>query len=92
MSLHRLNYLLMAEILPFNFGMDYQAWLEFYDKTTLRELCPTDPRSWSQETIDKVNRTAKDEKELADRLMALSDEEFYAEVERLKAVEEVKDK
>ena len=84
MSLARLNNLVMSDIVPFNFGMDYQEWLNFYDNYKMPDLCPTDPRTWSQEVIDKVNQSAKEENELVDRLMALSNDEFYIEIERLK--------
>ena len=86
MSLRRLNYLLMREIIPFNFGMDYDSWVEFYNgNPTMRELCPTDPATWSEETRQNLNNTAKEERELVDRLMKLSDDEFYSEADRLVA-------
>jgi hypothetical protein len=84
MSINRLNYLVMS-ILPFNFGMNYDDCLKFYDrfKDKFTDLCPTDPRTWTQERIDSVNKEAKEQNELADRLMALPNDEFYAEVDRL---------
>ena len=85
MSLNRLNSLLMSNILPFNFGMDYEAWVRFYDNAKgMPQLCPTDPRTWDEAKIARVNATAQEQKELHARLMALSNDEFYAEVERLR--------
>ena len=85
MSLMRLNALVMSKIVPFNFGMDYDSWLKFYDANheKMPGLCPDDPRTWTQEEINEVNQRAKEENELVDRMMALPKEEFYAELERL---------
>lgn len=92
MSLNRLNNLLMSDIIPFNFGMDYDACLQFYDANheTMSELCPTDPQTWSQGTVDLVNQRAKEQHELVDRLMLLPDDEFYAEVDRLRELNRTK--
>lgn len=86
MSLMRLNYLLMSDVLPFNFGMDYQSWLRLWNEhPDMRgSLVPTDPATWTPETIEAVNKNAKEETELCDRLMALDKDAFYAEVERLR--------
>ena len=86
MSLSRLNYLLMRDVLPFNFGMTYKDWERFWDEhPDMRgRLCPEeDPRTWPEDRKALVDRTGREEKELADRLMKLSDDEFYAEVDRL---------
>jgi hypothetical protein len=86
MSLSRLNYLLMTDILPFNFGMTHQDWIYFYDNhtTTLPGLCPKeDPRTWPQEKIDLVNTIAQQELLLYARLMALPKEEFREEVGKI---------
>ncbi len=83
MSLRRLNYIVMSNVLPFNFGMDYDAWVRLYANESLRGLVGSDPATWSAETIAEVNKRAKEETELCDRLMALPDDEFYAEVHRL---------
>jgi hypothetical protein len=86
----RLQTLMMSGIIPFNFGMNYEDCLKFYDKhhDKLPDLCPSDPRSWSQDLVDKVNQKAKDEDELVGRLMNLPKDEFNAEVERLSAQRE----
>ena len=81
MSLRRLNYLMMSGILPFNFGMDYEAWKLLYEK--MPELVGSDPKTWSQEQIDEVNKIGQEENELADRLMALPDDEFYKQCKAL---------
>lgn len=83
MSLMRLNYLLMRNILPFNFGMDYNAWVNLWNQNDLRELIGSDPTTWSPELIERVNKRAKEETELYNRLTALPNEEFYAECDRL---------
>jgi hypothetical protein len=85
MSINRLNAVVMSGVLPFNFGMTYDDCLEFYDrfKDKFSDLCPTDPRTWTQEQIDETNQSAKDQTELCDRLMALPNDEFYAELDRL---------
>ena len=85
MSLRKLNYIVMSGVLPFNFGMDYDDWVNFYSYPEYRDAVAnfTDPATWTPETINEVNRQAKEEKELADRLMALPDDEFHAEVDRL---------
>lgn len=85
MNLNRLNYVVMSGVLPFNFGMDYADCLAFYDKHKDRfpELCPTDPRGWTEEPKAATDKSAADEVALYNRLSAMPDEEFYAEVERL---------
>lgn len=83
MSLSRLNSLLMRGILTFNFGTDYEGWRKIYNDPKTRELCPSDPATWTPEQVEAVNKAAREEVELADRLMALSKEEFSAEVDRL---------
>ena len=89
MSINRLNHLLMAQVIPFNYGMNYQDCLKFYDAYhgTLGQLCPIDPRTWTQDTVDKVNKRAEEQTELVDRLMILPDDEFYAEVDKLRETE-----
>jgi hypothetical protein len=91
MSLRRLNYITMSGVLPFNFGMDYDAWVRLYATESLRGLVGSDPATWSPEQIAEVNKRAKEETELADRLMALPDDEFYAECKRLAAEQEQED-
>jgi len=91
MSLRRLNTIVMSNIVPFNFGMDYDDCLAFYDKHhdgDLKALCPSDPRTWEQEVKDQVNQRAKEQTELVNRLMKMPDDEFYAEVERLRPKED----
>jgi len=83
MSLRRLNYLSMSGVLPFNFGMDYDAWVRLWEQTSLRELVGSDPATWTPEQIAEVNKRAKEENELADRLLSLPDDQFYAECKRL---------
>jgi hypothetical protein len=87
MSLRRLNYLSMSGVLPFNFGMDYDAWVRLWNETSLRDLVGSDPATWTPEQIEEVNKRAKEETELADRLMALPDDEFYKECNRLAALQ-----
>lgn len=82
MSLSRLNYMVMSNVLPFNFGMDYDAWVKLYE--TCPELVGSDPATWTEEERNIINQRAKEENELCDRLMKLPKEEFYAEVKRLK--------
>jgi hypothetical protein len=88
MSLNRLNKLLMYDIIPFNYGMDYASCLKFYDEfhDTMSELCTTDPRSWSKDTVDMVNRRAKEQNELVNKLMAMPEDEFHDEVERIEKI------
>lgn len=83
MSIMRLNYLLMRNILPFNFGMDYDAWVNLWNQNNLRELIGSDPHCWTDELKEQVNQRAKDELALYNRLTALPNEEFYAECDRL---------
>lgn len=83
MSLARLNYITMSGVLPFNFGMDYDAWVKLYANESLRGLVGSDPATWTPQEVEEVNKRAKEETELCDRLMALGNEEFYAEVQRL---------
>jgi hypothetical protein len=71
----------MSGILPFNFGMDYSDWLALYEKVP--ELVGSDPKTWSQDQIDEVNKRAKEENTLANRLLALPDDEFYKECKKL---------
>jgi hypothetical protein len=83
MSMARLNRIVMSGILPFNFGMDYDAWLKMYQTESLRSLVGSDPATWTPEEIEEVNKIAKEENDLFDRLMSLGNEEFNAEVDRL---------
>ena len=84
MSRMRLNHLVMEGILPFNFGMFYQDWKELYKNSDFRELITTDPSTWNQETIDRVNQTAQKQLDLYNYLMSLEEKQFYKEVEKLK--------
>jgi len=61
----------MSGIVPFNFGMDHQAWIKFYDNADMPGLCSDDPRNWLSETVDRVNAKAKKENELVNGLMKL---------------------
>lgn len=83
MSLRRVNHLMLTGVLPFNFGMTYEDWVRLYKNPSLQSLVGSDPATWTPERIERVNAQAKEEKELYERLMALSDEEFYNEVDRL---------
>ena len=83
MSLHRLNYITTSGVLPFNYGMDYDDWVKLYANEKLRGLVGSDPATWTPDQIAEVNKRAKEETELADRLMALPASEFYAECQRL---------
>jgi hypothetical protein len=91
MSLSRLNTLLMSNILPFNFGMDYQGWVRLWDEhpDTRGTLCPTDPHTWNAATRAEVDERAAAEVALHNRLMALPDGEFRDEVARLTDTEGV---
>lgn len=82
MGLSRLNAILMEGILPFNFGMKHEGWIDLYDK--FPELVGSDPRTWTPEDIEDCNREAERQTALADRLMTLSHEEFREEVKKLK--------
>ena len=83
MSIRRLNRVVMSGILPFNWGMDYDAWVRLYAQPDLRGLVGSDPATWTPKAIEEVNRRAREETDLMDRLLSLPDEEFYAEVDRL---------
>ncbi len=72
--------------MPFNFGMNYDAWVNIYSNDNFRGLCPSDPATWSKDEKDTINKQAQEEIELCDHLMSLSDEDFYAEVRRLEDV------
>ena len=82
MSLSRLNYITMSGVLPFNFGMDYEDWKRL-SEGSMRSLVPSDFATWTPEQIEEINKQAAEEIELCNRLMALPDKEFYAEVKRL---------
>jgi hypothetical protein len=85
MSRQRLNHMVMSGVLPFNFGMNYDDCLAFYDAHhgVFSELCPTDPRTWSEETVAQVNQRAAEQIQLYERLQSLPDAEYYAEMEVL---------
>lgn len=89
MSRNRLNTMVMSGVLPFNFGMTYEDCLKFYDENKERfpELCPTDPRTWDEATVAATNQTAQEQIELYQRLQALPDAEFNAEIDRLEPKE-----
>jgi len=83
----RVNTIVMSGILPFNFGMDHNAWLTMWkesDEQTRETLIGSNPEGWTQECIDAVNQKAREESELYHRLMALSDDEFQVEMARLR--------
>ncbi len=82
MSVHsRLNILGMFGVLPFNYGLDYEGWKNLY-AVFGSGLCDSDPNTWSASQIEEVNRIAREETEVADRLLALSDEEFDREIKK----------
>lgn len=83
MSIRRLNYLIQNDILPFNYGMNYDDWVQLYSTPNHRYLVVSNPTTWTPEEITEINKKAQEENELCERLMKLSDEEFYAEVKRL---------
>lgn len=83
----RVNAIVMSGILPFNFGMDYNAWLAMWrgvDERMRETLIGSNPEDWPQERIAAVNKNAREESELYNRLMALSDDEFQVEMARLR--------
>jgi hypothetical protein len=88
-SYSRLVSLTLSGILPFNFGMDYNYWLNFYNEhPDYKDLCGSDPKTWSKEDIDFVNKRAAEEIELYDYMMGLSDEDFRNEINKRSIHEE----
>ena len=83
MSIRRMNHIVMSKVLPFNFGTNYDSWVRLYANASMRALVGSDPATWTPEVIAEVNKRAKEETELCDRLMALSEEDFYAQVKLL---------
>ncbi len=90
--LNRLNIIIMSDVLPFNYGMDYDNYLKLWETGGLGELF-SDPNKWSQEVIDKVNYFAIKENKLADYLLSLSEEKFHSTIDELqgKSFEQILD-
>ena len=85
MSLSKIHRL-CRKILPLNYGMNSADWLNCYNSMYGKTLCPDDPSLWTDEQKAEVDANALLEDQLAARLMALSDEDFYAEVTRLESL------
>ena len=84
MSYRRMQLMLIAQVLPFNFGMTYEDWLKQWNEVPdMRKLIGSDPATWPQEQIDAVNEQAAKEQDLYDRMCSLSDEDFQSELKRL---------
>ena len=94
MSLQRLNYLLLRNVLPFNFGMTHDHWIKLWDDfPKLRGILVSqeDPRTWSPERIAQVNNHAQEQNQLYEHLMSLSDEEFCKQVDQLRKEQSASD-
>ena len=56
MSYSRLMRLIMNDVLPFNFGTNYESWVKFWDEQpNMRELVGSDPHEWTPEVREAVN-------------------------------------
>jgi len=85
----RVNLIIMSQILPFNFGMDYQDWVTFYkNNQDFPAILPlTNPEEWDKETVDKVNSNARKENEIYDYLVRVPQESFNEELKRFEGLD-----
>jgi hypothetical protein len=89
MGLARLNIIVMAGILPFNFGATWEDYQEDWDQIpSFRRYFDQEPVAWSDERKAQVDACGKAQADLCDHLMELSDEDFRIWLDEWDALDE----